>query len=92
MAFEDIIEALRTGGELDLAALADTLQTQAKTLEDGYTASVSAKDAAITESQAKIAALQAHNYELMMKKAPAEPLEPENKNSADGPSGIKSLF
>ena len=90
--FDDIIDEIRQGGEgIDYAAIADRLHADATSMSDGYTATLSAKDQAIAALTADKAALQAHNYKLMMA-ANAEPLEPVETNPSPGITGVADLF
>ena len=89
--FEEIVQALREPGEgTDFAALATQLDAGVKNMADGYTATLSARDAAIAQLTAEKAALQSHNYQLMMAKAESEPLDDDNSDKL--PTGVAGLF
>jgi len=93
--FEDILAQLRNPDEgVDYAALADSLETQATTVAQGYQATVEQKDKSIEEYIRQTGELKAHNYTLMMKqnttdKSLTQNVQPPNESTM---SGIKDLF
>lgn len=93
--FDDVLAALRNPVEgFDYSVLADSLESQATTLAQGYEATITQRDASIATLNNESSVLKAHNYSLMMKANTSttsvpNPTDPPDENAI---RGINDLF